>query len=543
MVFYLNFFFIKNLDYPFFNMLYIPTLISIIEVILVTVPVLLTVAYVTVAERKTMASMQRRLGPNIVGLENKYLCQTKRLFHSSCSFNANPDIINFIYENRIAPVKLFDSEVIDTLYDITCIKQKDMFFNKFENQGGIYLFQFKYDKNIYYIGKTNNFKNRLNAHLKSSVKDKFHLFVNLVGWDKFEFSIIEICDLNNQQDREKFYLKKYLPILNTVFKSNFSESKFYDSLYDKLKAKQKDIDYDNKYIGISIYVYTYNNEKISHNFYKYDSINTASKGINISRFTIKSYLNTYVPYRNYLFFTDPIGNFDTINDLIIGVVKGLNINKKSAISVWAYNEKGEILYFESKEAVAKFLDVQFIMITNHVDKWIKGGINGYYLFSRELNKYEKEKLVELFSLRKTKNCKVWVYDANKLELGFNKIYGVFNSMQKAADYFNVDYRTILRHIDTKKATLMDNKLVLFVSKNLTLDNIKNLKVKNQKNKTIKLWVYRKVNSDFLLINNNEPCFNSINMAAKELKISNKTIAKYLDTNKSYNDLYFYSKKI
>lgn len=48
-------------------MLYYPTLISIIEVLLVTVPVLMSVAYVTVAERKTMASMQRRLGPNIVG--------------------------------------------------------------------------------------------------------------------------------------------------------------------------------------------------------------------------------------------------------------------------------------------------------------------------------------------------------------------------------------------------------------------------------------------------------------------------------------------
>lgn len=43
------------------------TLISIIEVILVTVPALLVVAFTTVAERKTMASMQRRLGPNIVG--------------------------------------------------------------------------------------------------------------------------------------------------------------------------------------------------------------------------------------------------------------------------------------------------------------------------------------------------------------------------------------------------------------------------------------------------------------------------------------------
>jgi len=43
------------------------TLVSIIEVVLVVVPALLTVAFTTVAERKTMASMQRRLGPNIVG--------------------------------------------------------------------------------------------------------------------------------------------------------------------------------------------------------------------------------------------------------------------------------------------------------------------------------------------------------------------------------------------------------------------------------------------------------------------------------------------
>lgn len=48
-------------------MLYNTIIISILEVLLVTVPVLLTVAFVTVAERKTMASMQRRLGPNVVG--------------------------------------------------------------------------------------------------------------------------------------------------------------------------------------------------------------------------------------------------------------------------------------------------------------------------------------------------------------------------------------------------------------------------------------------------------------------------------------------
>jgi len=48
-------------------MLYLPILISIVEVLLLTLPVLFVVAFVTIAERKTMASMQRRLGPNIVG--------------------------------------------------------------------------------------------------------------------------------------------------------------------------------------------------------------------------------------------------------------------------------------------------------------------------------------------------------------------------------------------------------------------------------------------------------------------------------------------
>jgi NADH-ubiquinone oxidoreductase chain 1 len=48
-------------------MVYISTIISIIETLLVIVPTLLVVAFVTIAERKTMASMQRRLGPNIVG--------------------------------------------------------------------------------------------------------------------------------------------------------------------------------------------------------------------------------------------------------------------------------------------------------------------------------------------------------------------------------------------------------------------------------------------------------------------------------------------
>jgi NADH-ubiquinone oxidoreductase chain 1 len=42
-------------------------LFSILEVLLLLVPSLLAIAYITIAERKTMGSMQRRLGPNMVG--------------------------------------------------------------------------------------------------------------------------------------------------------------------------------------------------------------------------------------------------------------------------------------------------------------------------------------------------------------------------------------------------------------------------------------------------------------------------------------------
>jgi NADH:ubiquinone oxidoreductase subunit H len=42
--------------------------INILEVLVVLVPILMTVAFVTIAERKIMAAMQRRVGPNAVGI-------------------------------------------------------------------------------------------------------------------------------------------------------------------------------------------------------------------------------------------------------------------------------------------------------------------------------------------------------------------------------------------------------------------------------------------------------------------------------------------
>jgi len=43
-------------------------IINLAEVLIVLVPILMTVAFVTIAERKIMGSMQRRCGPNAVGI-------------------------------------------------------------------------------------------------------------------------------------------------------------------------------------------------------------------------------------------------------------------------------------------------------------------------------------------------------------------------------------------------------------------------------------------------------------------------------------------
>lgn len=43
-------------------------IISIIKILLIVVPLLISVAYFTLAERKILGAIQRRMGPNVVGV-------------------------------------------------------------------------------------------------------------------------------------------------------------------------------------------------------------------------------------------------------------------------------------------------------------------------------------------------------------------------------------------------------------------------------------------------------------------------------------------
>lgn len=88
-------------------------------------------------------------------------------------------------------------------------------------------------------------------------------------------------------------------------------------------------------------------------------------------------------------------------------------------------------------------------------------------------------------------------------------------MQKAAEYFNVDSKSILNNLDTKLATNKNGILVLIFIYELT-DQDKESIVHTQKpkNETTAILVYKIINVNLNPISNNKPTFGSKQLAAK-----------------------------
>lgn len=182
-----------------------------------------------------------------------------------------------------------------------------------------------------------------------------------------------------------------MPLLNTAFKSNFNTIQTFESWHAILKLKQLESNFENKYLGIKIYLYEYNSytKKLS-TFYKdFNSINELSNYLGIGRETINIYLNTYVPYKNNLFLTDKIESIELVENLVNGATLGLELDRTIANKIWMYylEKDGTILKtnYESIGIVAKLLGVQHKTRNDHLDKWIIGGISGNYFFTYELN--------------------------------------------------------------------------------------------------------------------------------------------------------------
>ena len=77
----------------------------ILEILIIVVPLLIAVAYFTLAERKVIASIQRRRGPNVVGMWGllQPLADGLKLLVKESVLPSNANLLIFI----IAPILTF----------------------------------------------------------------------------------------------------------------------------------------------------------------------------------------------------------------------------------------------------------------------------------------------------------------------------------------------------------------------------------------------------------------------------------------------------
>ncbi len=386
--------------------------------------------------------------------------------------------IKELYRDREAPVISFNREsILASCCNCLDKNTRSEFLKKWGLKTCIYIIEYKYDPLIYYIGRTTLFKRRFNNHLKADSGNKLHIFLSLIGWEHFIISIIEITSVSEQGTRENYYLQKYLPLLNTTFSSSFSETQIYETLVKKLSILKGN---GTTYVSgksMEVYVYEIMSDHINNEYSKYVSIIEASKRQNIGRGTISRYIDTNVPFRGKLYFTKPITDVMETFNLVKNVSNDLKINSNIAINVWVYDAKTVELIkgspFFSKTQASNAIGISRNVINYFIDTNKAEGVKGTYLYTRPLTDTEIKNLILVSkNLQLGNKVEVWVYNAKTLELVNNS---PFPSLLDAADYFNVEYRTITRHLDTNLATMQNKTWVYFFKNQVSSKLIDELK--------------------------------------------------------------------
>ena len=142
--------------------------------------------------------------------------------HHTKKFNLH---LNKLYaaKGRKRTLRPFEEVPVKVCSDLRSKETIKNFFKEFYNKGGIYKFVVKGKPNLYYIGATNNLYRRFKQHTSPNNLDwdNFHIFAQFVGWDKFEYAILEVTnEIKVLRKQENFYLKKYAPLLNATFSSS-----------------------------------------------------------------------------------------------------------------------------------------------------------------------------------------------------------------------------------------------------------------------------------------------------------------------------------
>jgi hypothetical protein len=145
---------------------------------------------------------------------------------------------------------------------------------------------------------------------------------------------VEFCENDQQEIRERFYLNKYLPCLNTVFQSKITAKSVNRSLYKLFLSERQNLyKKPQRRTGVLIWVYKILQTQIEKTYAKYPSIVKASEATGRDRGTIRTFLDTNVPIKGYLFFTRPILDFDKSFIKAKGYLSEINIDPSLPVEV------------------------------------------------------------------------------------------------------------------------------------------------------------------------------------------------------------------
>jgi hypothetical protein len=136
----------------------------------------------------------------------------------------------YAVRGRKIPLRPFEEKPLQTCQDLRSKEAVSTFFKQFNGKGGIYKYTLINKPNVFYIGSTIDLWKRFKQHTAKDSglynDDVFHSFAVDVGWDKFEFAVLEIIiDLPTMRKRENYYLKSYSPLLNTKLTSTIKIKK------------------------------------------------------------------------------------------------------------------------------------------------------------------------------------------------------------------------------------------------------------------------------------------------------------------------------
>ena len=174
-----------------------------------------------------------------------------------------------------------------------------------------------------------------------------------------------------------------------------------------LKAKKFSVVELNKdSLYIPIWVYNYNDTHIQETFVKYDSIYKAYESTKIPRSAISKYLNTNVPIKGLLYYSNPIVDLNLKFQLVNKTLQELSLNPSMNLyfagnlpkKVWVYSYKTAKLVngkpFSLIEQVAKFLDTTHKVVRDKIDLLnTRGLLKSYFLFSKALTEKEIKYLI------------------------------------------------------------------------------------------------------------------------------------------------------